>query len=69
MRGIRQLDTVKDGAGNLFLVSMVRSDGYGHIVARLQRVRENGKAMRGHYRIVSVPELMANYMLADTEQE
>ena len=69
MRGIRQLDTVRDRAGNLFLVSMVRSDGYGHIIARLQGVNDNGKTKRGHYRLVTVTELVTEYTLADKEQE
>lgn len=69
MRGIRQLDTVRDRAGSLFLVSTIRSDGYGHIIARLQGVDENGKTKRGRYRLVTVPELVTEYTLADTDQE
>lgn len=69
MRGIRQLDTVRDRAGSLFLVSTIRSDGYGHIIARLQGVDENGKTKRGRYRHVTVPELVTEYTLADTDQE
>ena len=69
MRGIRQMDTVRDADGNLYRVTEVKADGCGHIIAILRGVNENGKTKRGRYRLVTVPELVTEYTLADTDQE